>query len=840
MKLMLQAYGVDPGDLASEPPPLLSALPSATFDALSEHERTTLVNQREWWLRVNTAIYWQVLASLILDDQHRAADQRKIESFHHVLLADGRRLIQWALQWVDLTDSNSQFNMLTAYREQRLRKDATCADVRAHAELLHELWWLLVRGGTIHDSPADYLKQLLFSLPTSDAGGAIVGLRSWLAARHAELSAGREHRLEEPLDAIDAVLDYAEALGVPPGKPMQTHRITTQGKVEYVRLSDGAALHAIGAGGPRTGEGPRDQAGGNDCDFCESYACRSRSMGGTSKCICRHDSAFDLSKLGKGKRTYCEMVRKWHKAHPNAATLRGVSFRDRKPGANKPASTPTAPAAAPAPSPSVNALVGHRGPHDVATHPVDAWLARHSVNEAADELSVLDGGIAPGTRIHALKGTDPRAVDLTTAGVDAWLLGHGVGGPVLLPVSGPLGSPPPPSVAGRADGTPSTAGIASPRTVAVGSSGGLSPSLTPTSASAGGVSVGSQPATLHTISGGRKDKDKKDKDLVTHLSKGVEHLASALVQQQSSRDAATKNSWIVTVADHTYTLASFVGASMATAKGRMYVAALCVTAMIRPWNYPICDRLLTALRSTAYQIIADQATRFTQSAPTLIFAVIAKLRSLLGHYSEYLLRHVKHGLAKLGAQLLIQTSEPIVATADSAEPTHNAHHAFQEQIDSHGDTIHMLSGHKRSAAETKDKLQDLRLAILAVDFANGCAEESDDLRDALANLGEALGFGAPRTASRLAMRVVIAARLWPDRFVGPSFAGAHGNTAGSLKQASAYYGAPYSTVKHLSTRFSSFVTEVNGDDLPEWNTMQDPMMVLAGAAGVAGLSNRAP
>ena len=107
----------------------------------------------------------------------------------------------------------------------------------------------------------------------------------------------------------------------------------------------------------------------------------------------------------------------------------------------------------------------------------------------------------------------------------------------------------------------------------------------------------------------------------------------------------------------------------------------------------------------------------------------------------------------------------------------------------------------------------------------------DDLRDALANLGEALGLERSRMASRLAMRVVIAARLWPDRFVGPSFTGAHGSTAGSLKQAAAYYDAPYSTVKHLSTRFSSFVTEVNGDGLPEWTTMQDPMMVLAGAAG---------
>ena len=160
------------------------------------------------------------------------------------------------------------------------------------------------------------------------------------------------------------------------------------------------------------------------------------------------------------------------------------------------------------------------------------------------------------------------------------------------------------------------------------------------------MSVGYQPATLHAISGGHKDKNKKDKELVTHLSKGVEHLASALVQQQSSLDAGAgdKNNWIVTMADRTYTLASFVGASMATAKGRMYVAALCVTAMIRPWNHPVCERLLTALRSTAYQIVADQASRLTQSAPTLIFALMAKLRSLLGHYSEYLLKHVKHGL----------------------------------------------------------------------------------------------------------------------------------------------------------------------------------------------------
>ena len=78
MKLMLQAFGVDPDDLTSEHPPLLNELPAAAQHALSEQERAALVDKRDWWLRVNTAIYWHVLASLILDDQHRAADQRKI------------------------------------------------------------------------------------------------------------------------------------------------------------------------------------------------------------------------------------------------------------------------------------------------------------------------------------------------------------------------------------------------------------------------------------------------------------------------------------------------------------------------------------------------------------------------------------------------------------------------------------------------------------------------------------------------------------------------------------------------------------------------------------------
>ena len=71
---------------------------------------------------------------------------------------------------------------------------------------------------------------------------------------------------------------------------------------------------------------PRLTAADNDCTFCDAFDCQSNLLGGPLKCICRHDSTFDVTRLTPGACIRCKMARAYHKEHPTIDTLKGVTF----------------------------------------------------------------------------------------------------------------------------------------------------------------------------------------------------------------------------------------------------------------------------------------------------------------------------------------------------------------------------------------------------------------------------------------------------------------------------------------------------------------------------------
>ena len=90
--------------------------------------------------------------------------------------------------------------------------------------------------------------------------------------------------------------------------------------------TDTKTTGAGGGGGPNGG-GKK----GNNCSFCPALACRSNDFREkVLKCISRHDSTFDLSKLSPGKRLVVTTLRNYHKTHPDATTLNDVDLKVTK------------------------------------------------------------------------------------------------------------------------------------------------------------------------------------------------------------------------------------------------------------------------------------------------------------------------------------------------------------------------------------------------------------------------------------------------------------------------------------------------------------------------------
>jgi hypothetical protein len=186
-------------------------------------------------------------------------------------------------------------------------------------------------------------------MPTKPEGAHLTGVRTWLAGQITAFKAGNNLPFNDFDQAIKLVVAHGTVLGLPSGdtgKQGVLALITPNGDVSFgsacAASDDESGTFMAFGGGPHGDRGKSHNAGRpgsesaskpvNDCEFCPAFACRSRTNGGKSKCICLHDSSFDLTKLSKGLRGFVAAHRAYHKQNPNVATLKDVKLTIRREG----------------------------------------------------------------------------------------------------------------------------------------------------------------------------------------------------------------------------------------------------------------------------------------------------------------------------------------------------------------------------------------------------------------------------------------------------------------------------------------------------------------------------
>ena len=373
---LAHALGMDPLTLFSEQgPPYVntatsglvtrSSFKGATNEVTDEHRRIATE-----WLTANTSFYWHLRPSIIIDGPYLVEDTSRFNRLVNGSLADGRGLFRWAASKADVTSVESQGKIVTALNTIKLKAGSTCAQINAHTQGLLARWQL-VSANSI-DNPKTFWQQLCYSMPTEPEGCHVASLRAWLANRISEFN-NPESPLRDTEIGIEHMLEYAAILGIPPGKAVSNSSVLNvlaslecEGCLALDEPSGGGQVNQMGDGKKPTwtkaGQKPT-----NDCTFCDAYACKSNKVGGSAKCISRHDSSFDLTKLSSGAAKYCRTARAYHKTHSSSSTLKGIRFTiKKKPKANEGEATEASSVQAI----GMKAIAGE----DATEEGIDAWL----------------------------------------------------------------------------------------------------------------------------------------------------------------------------------------------------------------------------------------------------------------------------------------------------------------------------------------------------------------------------------------------------------------------------------------------------------------------------------
>ena len=297
------------------------------------------------WQAVNTSIFWHVLASVDLASSHSPTDMRYIETLYSKRLADGVGLLRYLHRFADTDDGRVQ-RQLKQSVGRPLAPPLTRARLHHHCEQLFQRWQLISGNDPARlASLVDYWAELQATLPTAPVASASeLMLSSWLAGQTAvprgtvldTLHYSPAFRSYD--SGVSELIEHARALGVPPGDAIARSALVYLGPDGQLVLGDdcldcdadggeSSALNAIGGGAPPGGKGER----GNKCTFCPAWSCKSDQQGGPANCICRWDSTNDLTLLTPGARRYVLMARRYHEAHKDTVTLKGVEFVVKRP-----------------------------------------------------------------------------------------------------------------------------------------------------------------------------------------------------------------------------------------------------------------------------------------------------------------------------------------------------------------------------------------------------------------------------------------------------------------------------------------------------------------------------
>ena len=310
------AFGYSYDSFLSSPPAINVTSPPA--------EMHIVAVQIEKWQAVNTAIYWHVLPSLLIDGALFLRDTRKINDMKNGLLADGHRLVEWALSFATVNSLETQESLIGSLHKFKVPSSANCVQLETAMHRLLETW-KLVQGNSI-DRPYGYYQRLIAGIP-ADEGKHLTTVRSWLASELNGLGLGKSQWLLAVDEAIDAIIAYAKQLGLPPGSNAggaadatpallfldqagecdedDTHELAAirEDNKKWKAKPGSAAFNGIA----------RKTAADNKCDFCDAFCCQSREHGGVQFCKSRHDSKADLTKESNGNARHCRAARAYHK-----------------------------------------------------------------------------------------------------------------------------------------------------------------------------------------------------------------------------------------------------------------------------------------------------------------------------------------------------------------------------------------------------------------------------------------------------------------------------------------------------------------------------------------------
>ena len=92
--------------------------------------------EAEWYREWNTTVYWHVLPSIIIPDEHYTVDMRQINSLVKGALADGSGLVRHQLQHVDLSNQDAQEAILRSLIELKLRSGFSRAQLEKSCSII--------------------------------------------------------------------------------------------------------------------------------------------------------------------------------------------------------------------------------------------------------------------------------------------------------------------------------------------------------------------------------------------------------------------------------------------------------------------------------------------------------------------------------------------------------------------------------------------------------------------------------------------------------------------------------------------------------------------------------
>ena len=218
--MLLAAFGLTPEQFESldlRTPTLdLNNYRSKAAREQAQYELADHMLRLAHWQAVNTAVYWHLRPSVVVDGVDELRHMRQLDAMYSGHCADGQRLSEWVLGHVDMSDPDAQINLWKALAAASLKEGSDRSALSAHAQQMLQVWLLLKDSDpSQRSSLARLYDYLLHSMPTKPEGAHLTSLRTWFAGVISEFKAGGRCDFLDFDTGLDTMLKHAATLGVP-------------------------------------------------------------------------------------------------------------------------------------------------------------------------------------------------------------------------------------------------------------------------------------------------------------------------------------------------------------------------------------------------------------------------------------------------------------------------------------------------------------------------------------------------------------------------------------------------------------------------------------------------